>query len=84
MPLEFESQKENPYNKLLPYQERLDEEAVSLLAEIKYNLGRAVLFHELTPGILIWCNRLATYVYDLDISVLLFIILILLKVTVFS
>lgn len=62
MPLPFTPQKEIPYNSLLPYKDRLDDDSNVLLSEIKYNLGRAVVFKELTPGVLIWCNRLTMYV----------------------
>ena len=53
-------QREIPYNKHLPYAECLDNEAEKNFAAIKYNLGRAVLLQELTPGFLVWCNRLDT------------------------
>ena len=58
----FTPQKKISYNKALPYNERLEEDATNLLAEIKFNLGRAVIFKELTPGVLIWWNRLTMYV----------------------
>ncbi len=58
----FHPQKEIYYNKLLPYEDRIDEFANGMLAEIKYNLGRAVLFKELTPGVIFWCNRFTVYV----------------------
>ena len=56
--LPFTPQKEVPYNELLPYHDRLAEDSTQSLSEIKYNLGRAVMFKELTPGVLVWCNRL--------------------------
>ena len=62
MPLPFTPQKEILYNSLLPYKDRLDDDSNQILSEIKYNLGRAVVLKELTPGVLIWCNRLTMYV----------------------
>eukprot|EP00794_Sanderia_malayensis_P017776 gene17776-19552_t len=58
---DFIPQKESSCNKLLPYRDRLDDFANSMLSEIKYNLGRAVLFKELTPGVIFWCNRFTVY-----------------------
>lgn len=55
---DFTPQKEIVYNQLLPYAERLDQEAVELLAEIKANLSRAVLVRELWPGVAFWCRKL--------------------------
>ena len=55
---DFKPQKSIVYNQLLPYSERLEEEASKCLADIKYNLGRAVIFREMSPGILYWGNRL--------------------------
>lgn len=46
------------YNKLLPYVEDLETESETLLAEIKANLGRAVICHEVWPGCYIWVNKL--------------------------
>lgn len=54
----FTPQKEIVYNKLLPYSDRLDQEATELLAEIKANLSRAVLVRELWPGVAFWCRKL--------------------------
>ena len=51
-------QKEIIYNKYLPYSDKLDEDSNRFLAEIKYNLGRAIVLREASPGILYWCNRL--------------------------
>lgn len=53
---DFKAQKLIVYNKHLPYD--IQDEAVSKLAEIKYNFARAVVFQEITPGISLWCNRL--------------------------
>ena len=58
-------QKEVVYNKLLPYGDRLDNEARQVLEEIKYNFGRAVVLRELRPGALHWCNRLFRFVSNL-------------------
>ncbi|XP_003702630.2 proteasome activator complex subunit 4A [Megachile rotundata] len=58
------------YNKLLPYSEDLGKESEILLAEIKANLGRAVIFHEVWPGCYIWVNKLCHYIklYGLKFS----------------
>ena len=56
--LGFKPQKEIVYNRLLPYKDKLDEESNKFLSEIKYSLGRAVVFKETSPGILYWSNRL--------------------------
>jgi len=55
---EFRPQKELVYNKLLPYANELDVESRIWLAEIKGNLGRAIMLRELTPGCVFWSNRL--------------------------
>ncbi|XP_032233646.1 proteasome activator complex subunit 4 isoform X2 [Nematostella vectensis] len=60
--LGFEPQKEICYNRLLPYEQELDEESNRFLAEIKFNLGRAVVLREASPGALYWSNRLASYI----------------------
>lgn len=54
----FVPQREIVYNRLLPYADRLDQEATELLAEIKANLSRAVLVRELWPGVVFWCRKL--------------------------
>ncbi|XP_011068182.1 PREDICTED: proteasome activator complex subunit 4B-like [Acromyrmex echinatior] len=59
---EFRPQKELVYNKLLPYANELDAESRIWLAEIKGNLGRAVMLRELTPGCVFWSNRLNLYI----------------------
>ncbi|XP_068688324.1 proteasome activator complex subunit 4-like isoform X1 [Montipora foliosa] len=59
--LDFKPQKEIVYNRFLPYKDQLDEESNKFLSEIKYNLGRAVIFKETSPGILYWSNRLTNY-----------------------
>ncbi|OXB54978.1 hypothetical protein ASZ78_003090 [Callipepla squamata] len=55
-------QKEIVYNKLLPYSERLEDEAARFLAQIKGNLARAVQLQELWPGGLFWTRKLSTYI----------------------
>ncbi|KYQ53699.1 Proteasome activator complex subunit 4 [Trachymyrmex zeteki] len=58
---EFRPQKELVYNKLLPYANELDEESRIWLAEIKGNLGRAVMLRELLPSVF-WSDRLILYI----------------------
>lgn len=60
--LGFKPQKQIVYNRLLPYKDKLDEESNKFLSEIKYSLGRAVVFKETSPGILYWSNRLTNYI----------------------
>jgi len=62
--LGFVPQKEIVYNKLLPYADKLDRESNDILAQIKGNLGRAVQFRELWPGVLFWTRKLSTWVYS--------------------
>lgn len=56
--LGFRPQKELAYNKVLPYADELDAESRVLFAEIKENLGRAVMLREIKPGCSIWSNKL--------------------------
>ena len=49
--LGFKPQKTIVYNRLLPYSDRLLTEAGETLAEIKANLGCAILRRELRPGV---------------------------------
>lgn len=56
--LGFKPQKENVYNKLLPYSEELDKESLLMLKSIKENLSKAVIMRELRPGCGIWVARL--------------------------
>lgn len=51
-------QKENVYNKLLPYKDELEEESAKLYADIKSNLIKAVLAREMRPGCALWTSRL--------------------------
>lgn len=50
------------YNKLLPYADDLEAESQVLLAEIKANLGRAVMINETWPGCYIWVTKLCHYI----------------------
>lgn len=56
--LGFRPQKELVYNKLLPYADELDAESQVWLAEIKENLGRAIMLREIRPGCSLWAGRL--------------------------
>ncbi|PBC33887.1 Proteasome activator complex subunit [Apis cerana cerana] len=58
------------YNKLLPYVDDLEIESKTLLAEIKSNLARAVMFNETWPGCFVWVNKLCHYlnIYGLHFS----------------
>lgn len=56
--LGFIPQKENAYNKLLPYADKLDEESKELFANIKTNLVKSVLAREMRPGCALWTSRL--------------------------
>lgn len=57
----FRPQKELVYNKFLPYTNELDAESRIWLAEIKGNLGRAVMLRELIPGCVFWSSKLNLY-----------------------
>ncbi|XP_060826320.1 proteasome activator complex subunit 4-like isoform X1 [Bombus pascuorum] len=50
------------YNKLLPYADEVETETQALFAEIKANLGRAVMFNEIWPGCYVWVNKLGHYI----------------------
>lgn len=56
--LGFKPQKELVYNKLLPYASELDEESHKMFAEVKANLGKAVMLREMRPACGIWVTRL--------------------------
>lgn len=56
--LGFKPQKENVYNKLLPYADKLDEESTKLFTDIKTNLVKSVLAREIRPGCALWTSRL--------------------------
>lgn len=56
--LGFRPQKENVYNKLLPYADKLDEESSRLFVDIKTNLVKSILAREIRPGVALWTSRL--------------------------
>ena len=60
--LGFNPQRENPYNKLLPYCDGLDAESNEQLAQIKAQLGRTVQLRDLKIGASHWTGQLAKYV----------------------
>ncbi|XP_012258033.2 proteasome activator complex subunit 4B-like [Athalia rosae] len=60
--LGFKTQKEIFCNKLLPYADEIDDESQLWLAEIKANLGRAVLLREIRPACSVWTVRLCKYI----------------------
>lgn len=62
-------QKENVYNKLLPYGDELEEESAKLFADIKSNLIKSVLAREMRPGSALWTSRLNKYVFFLIIFI---------------
>ncbi|CAH1108407.1 unnamed protein product [Psylliodes chrysocephalus] len=55
-------QKENVYNKLLPYADELEEESSKLFEDIKSNLVKSVLAREMRPGCALWTSRLMKYI----------------------
>ncbi len=57
--LGFEPQKETPYNKLLPYADKLDQESSEQLAEIKAQLGRSVQMRDIKVGTSHWTGQLS-------------------------
>ena len=57
--LGFKPQKETPYNKLLPYADKLDEESNTQLAEIKAYLARSIQFRDIKIGTSHWTGQLA-------------------------
>jgi len=68
--LGFKPQRENPYNHLLPYADRLDVESNEQLAEIKANLARVVQMRDIKIGGTHWTGQLAKYIrlYGLKFS----------------
>ncbi|XP_072526695.1 proteasome activator complex subunit 4A [Salminus brasiliensis] len=60
--LGFVPQKDIIYNKLLPYEDKLDAESNEILADIKGNLGRSVQLREIWPGVMFWTRKLSTYI----------------------
>ncbi|KAI4490320.1 hypothetical protein M0802_010697 [Mischocyttarus mexicanus] len=55
-------QKQEDYNKLLPYYEDLEKKSEKMLADIKGNLGQAVMYREIDPGCILWTGRLEEYI----------------------
>ncbi|XP_016837530.1 proteasome activator complex subunit 4 [Nasonia vitripennis] len=55
-------QRENIFNRLLPYADKLDSEADELLAKIKANLGRCIMLRDIKPGCVTWTTMLQKYV----------------------
>lgn len=47
-------QHENPFNKLLPYADRIDDESFSMFSEIKENLARTLVLRDIDPGFCYW------------------------------
>ncbi|XP_022913061.1 proteasome activator complex subunit 4A-like [Onthophagus taurus] len=68
--LGFIPQKENVYNKLLPYADKLDDESTKLFQQIKTNLIKSILAREMRPGCALWTSRLNRYlkIYGLKFS----------------
>ncbi|XP_077536244.1 proteasome activator complex subunit 4-like [Haemaphysalis longicornis] len=54
-------QKPLVFNRLLPYRERIEDEAAALLDEIKTNLGRSVLLRQVKPAAEFWAGHLSNY-----------------------
>ncbi|XP_075223188.1 proteasome activator complex subunit 4A-like isoform X2 [Lycorma delicatula] len=68
--LGFKPQKEDVYNKLLPYSERLDDDSVNMLKEVKGHLGKLIILREMRPGCGMWVVKLQRYIrlYGLKFS----------------
>lgn len=60
--LGFKPQREIIYSKYLPYADKIDAESLEKLAEIKANLGKAVVLQEMRPGWELWTGRLMKYI----------------------
>ena len=60
--LGFSPQKENIYNKFLPYADVLDKESNEQLAEIKASLGRTIQLRDIKIGCSHWTGQLSKYV----------------------
>uniref|UniRef100_A0A1B6EFE2 Proteasome activator complex subunit 4 C-terminal domain-containing protein n=1 Tax=Clastoptera arizonana TaxID=38151 RepID=A0A1B6EFE2_9HEMI len=58
----FKPQKENVYSKFLPNPELFDNKSVGLLAEIKGNLGKAIILKDITNGASFWSSVLQKYI----------------------
>ena len=46
------------FNSLLPYADKLDDEADALFSKIKANFGRSVILRKIKPDFIIWANVL--------------------------
>lgn len=51
-------QTEIAFNKLLPYSDKLDEEADKFLAYVKDNLGRCIMLRDINSGCVYWSQML--------------------------
>lgn len=51
-------QKETKFNKLLPYYDKISEEADRQFAAIKAGLGHSILLREVRPALLHWACEL--------------------------
>ena len=60
--LGYVPQKQVIYNKLLPYSDKLNEEIVPQLKEIKHNLSKAVVLREIRPSCLHWAAKLSRFI----------------------
>ncbi|KAL3873182.1 hypothetical protein ACJMK2_036330 [Sinanodonta woodiana] len=60
--LGFKPQKEIVYNTLLPYADKIDEESLEALKEIKGNLGRAIQLRDIKVGAGHWVGQLSRYI----------------------
>ena len=59
--LGFKPQRENPYNRLLPYAAQLDEESNKQLAEIKAHLALVIQLCDIKVGATHWVGQLTKY-----------------------
>ena len=61
--LGFDPQKESIYNRLLPYADKIDDEALRVFAQIKGNLGRSVQLRDIKIGASHWVGQLSRYLF---------------------
>ncbi|CAD7093813.1 unnamed protein product [Hermetia illucens] len=68
--LGFRPQKELPWNRYLPYADKVDAESQRLLARIKADLAKALAMRDISPGVGYCANRLQIYIklYGLKFS----------------
>ncbi|XP_077536196.1 proteasome activator complex subunit 4-like [Haemaphysalis longicornis] len=59
--LSREAQKPFLYNRLLPYNSRINDEAAELFAEIRSNLARSVALHQVNPVTGCWASNLDSF-----------------------